>query len=112
MGLTQTGLAFNFTYSLGGQARHIAYLVKEVFDRNAQSIEPTPEAEADWVKLVTGPSPMREYQETCTPGYYNQEGKNEGQGFLDNLYPEGAVPFFRLLDAWRSKGTLDGIIMK
>ena len=112
MGLTQTGLAFNFTYSLGGQARHIAYLVKEVFDRNAQSIEPTPEAEADWVKLVTGPSPMREYQETCTPGYYNQEGKNEGQGFLDNLYPEGAVPFFRLLDAWRSKGTLDGIVMK
>lgn len=112
MGLTQTGLAFNFTYSLGGQARHIAYLVKEVFDRGANSIEPTAAAEADWVALVTGPSPMRDYQETCTPGYYNQEGKNEGQGFLDNLYPEGAVPFFRLLETWREQGDLNGIDMR
>jgi len=112
MGLTQTGLAFNFTYSLGGQAHHIAYLVKEVLERGAKSIEPTAAAEADWVKLVTGPSPMRDYQATCTPGYYNQEGKNEGQGFLDNLYPEGAVPFFRLLEAWREQGKLEGIDMR
>ncbi|MEQ8497111.1 MAG: hypothetical protein RLW61_17680 [Gammaproteobacteria bacterium] len=83
-----------------------------MFDRDARSIEPTAQAEADWVKPVTGPSPMREYQAICTPGYYNQEGKNEGQGFLDNLYPEGAVPFFRLLKAWREQGDLNGIVVR
>jgi hypothetical protein len=26
---------------------------------------------------------MSAYQDVCTPGYYNGEGKREGQGFLE-----------------------------
>ena len=109
MGLTQTGLAFNFTYTLNGQAGHIAHLVKQTMKRQAKSVEPTQQAEAAWVDLVAAPGPMRKYQETCTPGYYNSEGANVGQGFLDNLYPEGAVPFFRLLAEWRQKDDMEGL---
>lgn len=111
MGLTQSGLAFNYTYAVNGQSQHVAYLVSQVIERGAKSIEPTAEAEEAYVKLVSAPGPMHKYQASCTPGYYNVEGKNTGQGFLDNQYPEGAVPFFRMLEAWREKGDLAGMIV-
>ncbi len=109
MGLTQTGAAFNYTYTASGQAEHLAYLVGKVIERGARSIEATREAEAEWVNLVTQPGPMRKYQESCTPGYYNVEGKNTGQGFIDNQYPLGPVPFFDLLADWRNQGDLEGL---
>ena len=112
MGLTQTGLAPNFTYMLNGQAVHIAHLITQVGARDAQSIEPTPEAEDEWVKLVTGPTFMTEYQNTCTPGYYNGEGKNEGHGFIETQYPDGAVPFYDMLAAWRAQGDFEGLIVR
>lgn len=111
MGLTQTGLAFNYTYTARGQSEHIAYLVRQVFERGAKSIEASAAAEAAYVDLVSAPGPMRKYQESCTPGYYNVEGKNTGQSFIDNQYPEGPVPFFRMLKAWREKGDLEGLII-
>ncbi len=110
MGLTQTGLAPNFTYMLNGQASHIAYIVTQVSAREAKSVEPTPEAETEWVKLVTGPTFMTAYQDVCTPGYYNGEGKREGQGFLESQYPEGAVPFYDMLARWREQGDFEGLI--
>lgn len=112
MGLTQTGLAFNYTYTARGQTEHLAHLVSKVIERGAKSIEASPEAEAEYVQLVSTPGPMRKYQETCTPGYYNVEGKNTGQSFIDNQYPLGPVPFFKMLEAWREKGDLAGLIIK
>ena len=56
MGLTQTGLAPNFTYMLDGQATHIAHVVSEVRAREGRAVEPSVEAEAEWVKLVTAPA--------------------------------------------------------
>ena len=112
MGLTQTGLAPNFTYMLNGQAAHIAHLISQVEARAAKSIEPTLEAEDEWVKLVTSPTFMTEYQNTCTPGYYNGEGKNEGHGFIETQYPDGAVPFYDMLAAWRAQGDFEGLIVR
>ena len=111
MGMTQTGFAANFTYLLDEQATHVAHLVSQVKEREARSIEPTREAEEDWVKLVTGPTVMTEYQNTCTPGYYNGEGTNEGQGFLQTNYPDGGLAFFDLLARWREQGDFEGLIL-
>ena len=112
MGLTQTGFAANFTYLLDEQATHVAHVIAQVNGRQAKSVEPTPEAEAEWVKLVTGPTVMTEYQNTCTPGYYNGEGTNEGQGFLQTNYPDGGLAFFDLLARWREQGDFAGLIVK
>lgn len=112
LGLTQTGLAFNYTYTAGGQADHVAYLISKVLERGATSIEAEPQAEAEYLALVSAPGPMRKYQETCTPGYYNVEGKNSGQSFIDNQYPLGPVPFFDMLAQWREKGDFEGLIIK
>lgn len=112
MGLTQTGAVFNYTYTATGQAQHLAYLVAAVITRGAKSIEATAAAEAEWLSVVSSPGPMRKYQETCTPGYYNVEGKNTGQGFLDNQYPLGAVPFFEMLAEWRERGDFAGLVIE
>ncbi|MGH8007864.1 MAG: flavin-containing monooxygenase, partial [Candidatus Binatia bacterium] len=112
MGLTQTGFTANFTHILDEQATHVSHLLKQVNERKAQSIEPTVEAEAEWVKLVTGATPMNDYQNTCTPGYYNGEGTNEGQGFLQTNYPDGGLAFFAMLAKWREQGDFDGLIVK
>ena len=112
MGLTQTGFAANFTYLLDEQATHVAHVIAQVNGRQAKSVEPTPEAEAEWVKLVTGPTVMTEYQNTCTPGYYNGEGTNEGQGFLQTNYPDGGLAFFALLARWREQGDFAGLVVK
>ncbi len=112
MGLTQTGLTANFTYMLDNQAQHVAQLITQVNSRKAKSIEPTPEAEAEWVKLVTGPNMMTNYQNVCTPGYYNGEGTNEGQGFLQAIYPHGALAFYDMLAEWRKQGDFEGLIVK
>ena len=112
MGLTQTGFAANFTYMLDEQASHVAHVITQVNGRQAKSVEPTPEAEAEWVKVVTGPTVMTEYQNICTPGYYNGEGTNEGQGFLQTNYPDGGLAFFDLLARWREQGDFAGLIVK
>ncbi len=112
MGLTQTGLAPNFTYMLDGQATHIAHVITEVNTRAAKTVEPTPEAEAEWVKRVTGQTAMSAYQDVCTPGYYNGEGKREGQGFLEAQDPDGAVRFYEMLARWREQGEFAGLIVK
>ena len=111
MGLTQTGLTANFTYMLNKQAFHVAHLIKMVDDRKAKSIEPTREAEAEWVKIVNSPNPMTKYQSVCTPGYYNGEGLGDG-GFLQTVYPKGALAFFDLLAQWREQGAFAGLLVK
>ncbi len=112
MGLTQTGLTANFTYMLDNPAHHLAQPLAQVKSRKAKTIEPTPEAEAEWVKLVTGPNMMTKYQSVCTPGYYNGEGTNEGQGFLQTVYPHGALAFYDMLARWREQGDFAGLIVK
>jgi cyclohexanone monooxygenase len=112
MGLTQTGLTANFTYMLDLQSKHVAELITEVERRDARSIEPKPEAEAEWVELMMKPNAMTKYQTVCTPGYYNAEGTNEGKGFLQTTYPDGALAFYDMLAQWREQGDFDGLIVR
>jgi cation diffusion facilitator CzcD-associated flavoprotein CzcO len=112
MGLTQTGLAPNFTYMLEGQATHIAHVMAEVKARESRAVEPTREAEAEWVERVTRRTLMSDYQSACTPGYYNGEGQQGGQGFLEASDPDGAVRFYEMLARWRQQGDLEGLIIE
>ncbi len=110
MGLTQTGLAPNFTYMLNEQAIHLTHIIKEVRGRGAEVVETTPEAEAEWVSIVNRPSFMSAYQASCTPGYYNGEGRaGNGEGLLEGQYGEGPVQFYALLEDWRNAGGLKGL---
>jgi cyclohexanone monooxygenase len=114
MGRTQAATAPSFTYLLDGQATHLAYLIREVISRGATSVEPTLEAEAAWVKLVTTPSPsIAAYHEGCTPGnIFGEFGEGGGRGRFTEQFHEGAPKFFEILARWRKNGDLDGLILE
>jgi len=113
VGLTQTGLAPNLTYMLDNQSQHVTWVIDEARKRGLKSVETSPEAEADWVATVNAPDMMTDYLLSCTPGYYNGEGKTTGSdGFFQGHYSDGPVKFYAMLKDWREEGDFSGLIVK
>jgi len=111
LGVTQNALTANFPHMLDEQVRHVAELIGSASVRQARRIEPTAEAEADWVETIRrSPRPMEEFHKNCTPGYYNGEGRvGQGRGIFDELYGLGPVVFYDLVRQWRSEGSFQGL---
>ncbi|MGR8919323.1 MAG: flavin-containing monooxygenase [Gammaproteobacteria bacterium] len=114
MGFTQTGYTPNFTYMLDNQSRHLAAMLADARARGFKALEPTEQAEADWLALVSAPNHMTEYLMNCTPGYYNAEGqaKSNSDGFLQGHYPEGGLRFYEMLAEWREAGDYAGLTVR
>ncbi len=112
-GNQQTVAAVNAVHLLDEQARHLAFVLREARKRGASRIEPTTEAVDSYVDLIRS-SPRNKAQvdfyASCTPGYYNGEGKaRRGEDlFVGGRYPDGAMPFYDMLAAWRASGNLEG----
>ncbi len=111
MGVTQNILTPNFPHMLDEQANHIAEVVSRANLHQAQKVEPTPEAEREWVETIRRSAlPNLQFRTDCTPGYYNGEGRaGQGEGLLDELYGPGSVAFFELAREWRSKENMPGL---
>ena len=111
MGFTQTGYTPNFTYQLDKQSQHLAKVFVDVAARGLEALEPTLQAEEDYLALVLAPTAMSEYLASCTPGYYNAEGvaNAAADGFLQGHYPEGGLKFYEMLAEWRAKGDYAGL---
>jgi cation diffusion facilitator CzcD-associated flavoprotein CzcO len=111
MGITQNGLTANFPHMLEEQARHITDVIQHAKSQEARCLEPTPEAEAEWVATIHEKREItRPFLESCTPGYYNNEGGSlEGGGFLGENYGGGPIEYHDLIRKWRSDGELKGL---
>jgi cation diffusion facilitator CzcD-associated flavoprotein CzcO len=106
MGISQNGVSYAVTYFLDEQARHIAEVLKHARLRQARTIEPTSEAEREWVSIIRNKGPeTREFQKQCTPGYYNNEGKvGETVGLIDEVYDGSPIEFYERVRTWRTDG--------
>jgi len=111
LGITQNTLTPNFPHMLDEQARHVAHIVAEADLRQAKSVEPTAEAEADWCRTIRENALNNlSFRQECTPGYYNGEGHaGEGMGLFDGIYGPGSDAFFALIRQWRDEGSLAGL---
>ena len=108
-GPQQAGFTANYTHSLDEQSIHLAYILKTMKEKNMTLVEASKEGEANWVKTIIDNSrDMLSFQESCTPGYYNNEGKPM-QAPQNNPYGGGALNFFKLMKKWRDKGDLEGL---
>jgi cyclohexanone monooxygenase len=107
---TQAGFTVNFPHLLDEQSRHLAYILREAIDRGATTVEAGEEAEAAWVQTIID---MAQYNvrflESCTPGYYNNEGRPAERSVRNSSYGAGAIAFFKVLDDWRRRGDLAGL---
>jgi cyclohexanone monooxygenase len=110
IGVGQNGLSVNMTAMFDDQAQHIAYIIRETKARGATTVEPTAEAEEAWVETIRSVAILnREFQNACTPGYYNNEGGERSGGLNGQTYTPGINKFNALLAEWRAKGDLNGL---
>ena len=107
----QSGITPNVPHAINEQSQYLAQLIRQALDAGATRVEASEQAEHDWVELVEGTPPRNAgFQESCTPGYYNNEGKpNEGDGWFGTFYPEGFEAFFRYLREYRATRTFEGL---
>ena len=113
MSNSQSGFTVNYPHMLDEQSRHIAYVVQQGRARQARAIEPTAEAEEAWVKTIIDSAIMRQnFQEMCTPGYYNNEGRPSALAARNGAYGLGPIAFVKLLEDWRAEGALGGLELR
>lgn len=113
IGFTQTGYTPNFTYMGDNQSQHIAAVIQDANAKGIKAMEPTKEAEEDYLSLVLAPNAMTEYLKGCTPGYYNAEGGSKNNaGFLQGHWPEGGRRFYEMLAQWRADGNYQGMSLR
>lgn len=99
---------FNFAHNIQEGAKTITACVKHAVDGGFGEIEPTERAVDAWYKLLFSGGNLA--PSGCTPGYYNNEGKEPGRYELSRRdYPGGAAGFFTYIRKWRSSGTFDGL---
>ena len=111
LGFTQTAVTVNVPHALNEQAKHVAHILQTARDRGTPTVEPTAQAEEDYVQEIAKSANVgaRFYAE-CTPGYYNSEGKRGNRsGFFSDMHSAGAIKFFKLLKDWRDEGSLEGL---
>jgi cyclohexanone monooxygenase len=110
IGVGQNGLSVNMTAMFDDQAQHIAYIIKAARVRGATTVEPTPEAEEAWVETIRSVAILnRDFQNSCTPGYYNNEGGERSGGLNGQTYTPGINRFNALLAEWRAQGDMQGL---
>jgi len=110
MGGAQSGFTVNYPHNLNEQSKHIAYIVKQAFDKQVRSLEASEQAENDWVQTIIDKAVLRQqFFEECTPGYYNNEGKPGERSGQNAFYGGGPVEYFEVLEKWRDEDSLEGL---
>jgi len=106
----QSGFTVNFPHAMDEQAKHISYIVDKCMSGNINTVEATQEAEDAWVEEVVGVSRFnQDFLESCTPGYYNNEGQPNPKSVQNGSYGAGSNAFFAKIRQWRDEGTMQGL---
>ncbi len=107
---TQSGFTVNFPHLLDEQAKHAAYILRRAFDADASVVEVSRAAEDAWVRTIVELAQNNmDFLESCTPGYYNNEGRPGDRGVRNGFYGAGSIAFFKVLEDWRREGSLAGL---
>ena len=110
---SQAGFTTNFPHAMDETSQHIGYMLKQCEKEQLSSIEPSRESEDKWVEEIIAVSRFAsDFQESCTPGYYNNEGKPNPKSVQNGPYGKGSRPYFRITAAWREEGNMSGILKR
>jgi cation diffusion facilitator CzcD-associated flavoprotein CzcO len=103
-------LISNVPHNLTEAARTIAMVISHARMLGAKEIEVTKDAEDRWVDLLLTGFGRMIGSPDCTPGYYNNEGREPGPAAKLNVgYPAGATAYFKYIEAWRNTGQFEGL---
>jgi len=106
----QSGFTVNFPHMLSEQATHLGYILSHAEKNGITRIETTEKAEDEWVQKIISLSQMNvKFLESCTPGYYNNEGKPSDRAIQNGSFGGGSVAFIQLLEKWRADKSFAGL---
>ena len=106
----QAAFTTNFPHAMDASAKHMGYILNKCRDEHITTIEPTQEAEDEWVEEIKSLSRFNEdFLVSCTPGYYNNEGQPNPKSIQNGAYGKGSNPFFKKMQAWRDAGNMPGL---
>jgi cyclohexanone monooxygenase len=113
MNTSQGGFTANFPHLLDESAVHQAHIISHALATGCRTVEVTRPAEDAWVETILGfggVGPLGGLGgASCTPGYYNNEGKPSPTARQSAPYGGGSIRFFALLKEWREDGRFDGL---
>jgi cation diffusion facilitator CzcD-associated flavoprotein CzcO len=108
--IAQAGLTVNFPYLLDVQATHAAWIIARALERGVTEVEASRAAEAAWVDTVVARSTATAGRaKSCTPGYYNREGKADAKTRQGSFFFGGPTEYADILAAWRATGDMEGL---
>jgi hypothetical protein len=100
------------TEQFGQQGYHIAHIISEALRRGAKVVEPTKQAQDEYVRRFRELEiDLSEFQGNCPPGYFNNEGEEKPKWALFRGYGLGWDAFQKLLRDWRDKGDMEGLTL-
>ena len=106
-GLKQAGITWNIVFMNRRQAEHFAALVKRNLD-NGTDFEVTTEAEDHWLDVLADKAVKdTTFLNECTPGYYNNEGKDQRDSIWLSNYGGGPFEYMDVLRDWIAGPDLD-----
>ncbi|MGI9292794.1 MAG: flavin-containing monooxygenase [Pseudomonadales bacterium] len=120
IGLYQGGLNATMPELFNRQSQHIAYVIKTALARDLAAVEPSEDAQNDYVRHVRETAiDVSELQRECTPSYLNNEGEarvgadgeEKRRWYLGEIYGLGWNAFQELLQEWRDKDELEGLVI-
>jgi cyclohexanone monooxygenase len=110
LNLVQAGVSMNYTHTAEEQARHIAGVIGRCLRERIETVEASAESEKAWVDAIVANAPTRRvFLDSCTPSYYNYEGKRERAFEQNEPFPGGPVAYYELLHKWAEDGGMEGL---
>lgn len=111
--MSQTAYYVNYVYMLDRKARHAARLVRYALENQIETVEPTLEAETDWVaKVRASNEPRVAYWASCTPGYYNGQGGDVTKAVFYDVYNGSEIDFWNMIENWWEDGSFAGLSLQ
>ncbi len=110
-GFTQAGANASNSKTFIDQGFHIGFVASEALKRGAVTVEPTQQAQDDYIALLRSVAVDNSvFQTECTPSYFNNEGdQTKKRNIFGEPWGEGYYAFEEMLEAWREAGNLDGL---
>ena len=106
-----SNLISNITQNLTEAGTTIAAIIRHAVDHDVHEVEAAQAAENEWVDMLERDERGFIGDPSCTPGYYNNEGRPIGrrERLNGSGFPEGPVAFWDHMRAWRSTGHFEGL---
>jgi len=111
-GFTQAGVNATNSATFISQGRHIGYIASQALKRGAVTAEPSQAAQDAWIKCIHEVAvDTSQFARECTPSYFNNEGEKKFRSIFGEPYGPGFYAFEKLLQDWRDKGDLEGLVL-